>query len=519
MTQRMALTLPPSYETLNDKRDAYLQPREIRKLAKQHGRYWAFHRIPTTVALPGNRFAKSLAGFTSHTNETDFRELIREFTEAGCPRPSGYADVFHEKFRSPRVNWSINALISGYTAGGWQQAITPGISKGRYYKYDLRSAYLWSASCGMPDTRSYSHSLKPGIKGLDGLYLVKLLELSPGAPFPFNTHYNCLATNQEIELYNLRIGEIVDGVVWQGTIDPTPIIRAVRQVSVWKEAARAFWGRWGQVAKLECVSRSNKWLLPNPALNIPWAHAITSRVRMRLWEASKDAIHVYVDSVITPHQLPTGTNVGDWRLEKVYDAGVFVRGPGQYGCLNADKLDRMAGVAKDSAGRYTSIALRDDAPITVLPEMNTMATERNAKTMAEFFKFRRIGQTVAGRVTEHKPGKPGMGEFIVMSPAIIAANGTMHRYKAVAIGLTTDLAAKISPSDKGQFLSLSFVDTEPTDKGSERKIFKVLVLTKDEMVMYAKTDGIVRVDDVYRKPDGEDGQPVPDDEDEAVEPF
>ena len=77
---------------------------------------------------------------------------------------------------------------------------------------------------------------------------------------------------------------------------------------------------------------------------------------MRLWEYSKHAAHVYVDSVITTEQLPTGDELGDWRLEKTYPAGVFVKGAGQYGDLNAHKMERYAGLVEDSPQRNNSVA-------------------------------------------------------------------------------------------------------------------------------------------------------------------
>lgn len=146
MKGRAALSLPPTYGTINDKQDAYMPPLQLRRLAKESGRYWSFHSIPTTVALPNNRYAKSLNSFLDHDDEPSFRELLREYSDFGVPRPSSYADVFHDTFKSPRVPWSINALLAPCLAGGWQQAIATGAHRGKTYrKYDMRSAYLWAA--------------------------------------------------------------------------------------------------------------------------------------------------------------------------------------------------------------------------------------------------------------------------------------------------------------------------------------------------------------------------------------
>lgn len=353
MTSRAALSLPPTYGVIRDKQDAYLHPNEIRKLTKQYNRHWRFNDCPTTVALDGYRFAKSLNGFTSHPDEQSFMELLREYDFYNVPRPSGYADVFHEHFKSPRVNWSVNAVLSPALAGAWQEATNVGIHFGKYYRYDMRSAYLWAATLGFPDPTTYQRSIK---LRENGLYRVKLLAPSPGAPFPFNQATECLATRLEMETYNLRVASVITGVTWTSTIPGDPIIDAVRLVSTWKQAGRSYWGRWAMASKVECVAGDKHWYLPNTALNIPWAHLVISRVKMRLWEFTKHAVHVYVDSVITSERLPTGDNIGDWRLEKEYPGGVLVRGPGQYGDLNERRLEKMAGAAHGSPLRNNPVA-------------------------------------------------------------------------------------------------------------------------------------------------------------------
>lgn len=356
MKGRAALLLPPTFQTINENADAYVDALALRKLVKGSARFWSFHQAPTTVALPNNRYAKSLNGFQDHVdNESKFQELIREYSDYGVPRPGGYADVFHERFISPRVRWSVNAVLAPALAGGWQAAISPGVHKGTFYKYDMRSAYLWAATAGMPATNTYHRSKTPW-KSKDGVFRIKLLRNPGNVPFPFCQARECLATNLEIETYNLPIAEVIDGVTWDGLMDPSAIIAAVKTVSTWKQAGRAYWGRWGQSEKITCHANGKTWNLPNIALNIPWAHTVISRVRMRLWKAARQAVHVFIDSVITPERLRTGDKLGDWRLEKTYD-GVFIRGPGQYGSLNEERLERYAGRAKDSPDRRISAAL------------------------------------------------------------------------------------------------------------------------------------------------------------------
>lgn len=350
MTGRAALSEQPTYLSIEDGRDAYVAPLRLRQLAKEHGRFWSFHATPTTVALPGNCYAKSLQPFTHHQDEASFRTLLDEFAGLGVARPGGYADVFHERFHSPRVNHSVNAMLAPAFAGGWQDSLKPGWHRGTFYRYDMRSAYLWAATLGLPDTKTYTRSQNGRrVAGrFSGVFRVRLMEPNSSAPFPFNRATECLATTEEIETYSLKIAEILDGVIWKKTLDGDKILEAIRAVSCWKLAARAYWGRWAQMQRVKCVANGKTWYLPNMALNIPWAHVIVSRVKMRLWEMSADAVHVFVDSVITPQKLPVGENLGDWRLEKIYPGGVVVRGPGQYGDIYDEKLEKSSGIPKGS---------------------------------------------------------------------------------------------------------------------------------------------------------------------------
>lgn len=353
ITKRPALALAPTFGEIVDGRDAYISHPQLRALAKQHGRYWSFHSIPTTVALPDNRFAKSLKGFTNHQEESQFRELLREYADHGVPRPSGYADVFHKLYYSPRVPWSVNALLAPAFAGGWQAHLHPlkTVFRGTHYKYDMRSAYLWAATLGLPDSESYQRSLKPGKTKYDGIYRFETRPVA-GAPFPFDQAHECIATNQEIELYGLPVLKVIDGVIWKNMLAPQKLLDAIMAVSTWKQAGRSYWGRWAQMQRIKCTANGRDWFIPNLALNIPLAHLIVSRVKMRLWLASRNAVHVFVDSVITPEKLETGDKVGDWRLEKTYTNGVVVKATGQYGSIDDLKLERMAGVPKDSPARF-----------------------------------------------------------------------------------------------------------------------------------------------------------------------
>lgn len=348
---RDALARRPTIGWMKEGRDSYVTRNQLRLLVTQGAsRYWTFHDAPTTVETPGNTYAKLWDRFTSHLTVAGMRELLREYGEKGVPRPGGYADIFHKRFISPRVPYTVNALLAPLLAGGWQEAISVGAHPGVFHKYDMRSAYLWAGSLGLPDVKTYRRSthIHPDKAGI---YAVELVRPAPHAPFPFNRARRCLATTQEIEIYGLEIAQVYSGIRYGELTDPAKMLEAVRAVSTWKEAGRSYWGRWGQRARVRCHAGDNSWNLPNVTQNIPWAHLIISRVRERLWNYSAGAVHVYVDSVITPAVLPVGLDIGDWKLEKTYGAGVIIKGPGQYGDIAGRTLDRMAGVPKNSSLR------------------------------------------------------------------------------------------------------------------------------------------------------------------------
>lgn len=353
-TKRPALSLAPTVGTIVTGRDAYLSAGHLRQLVTPRGRYWTFHDLPTTVELSGGKaatYAKSLDRFTDHAEHpAAFLELLREYADNGVPRPGGYADVFHDVYPSPRVPWSVNATLAPAFAGGWQQAIRCGVHPGTHYRYDMRSAYLWAGSLGLPDPKTYRRDARPNADR-PGVYRIQLAAPVVGAPFPFDRAREVLASSEEIEVYSLPVARVLAGYRWTGTLDPAPLLDAVRRVSTWKQAGRSYWGRWGQTARVQCHAGGRAWTLPNIAANVPWAHMIVSRVKMRLWESATDAVHVYVDSVITPHELPTSPELGAWKLERVYPAGVVIRGPGQYGDAQERRLERMAGVPKGSTLR------------------------------------------------------------------------------------------------------------------------------------------------------------------------
>lgn len=109
--------------------------------------------------------------------------------------------------------------------------------------------------------------------------------------------------------------------------------------------------------------------------------------------------------------------------------------------------------------------------------------------MSGFFKFTQIGQAVAGRITRFAQGDSDKGPFIALSPVMVSneRGAVMQQWESCAVGLSTDLALKISERDVGSLVTITFKDKEPTTKGSPRKIFTVMELSVDEMRELAAT--------------------------------
>lgn len=353
---RAALETLPTWNLVAPGQDAYVGPQILARQLPHARRWWTFNGRISTVERDDATLVKSVRPFLGHPTLPEFNELIEESASvAGVHRPTGYADVFHKLYPSPYTTPSFNAALRARFAGGWQEAIRPGTHKGLWRRYDVRSAYLWAATEGMPDPRSY----RPvgAIQRHPALYRVEIEYCPKGAPFPYNSTRDVLATDDEIELYSLPVKRVISGISWRTMLPPEPIIKAVQSVSYWKYPARMYWGRWAQMGAVECNSANgNAWPMRNPRANIVWAHLIVGRVRSLVWQQARGAVHVYVDSLITQSKLRTGACLGDWRLEEEYPDGVSIMGPGHYGHPHKP-AQKWAGVAKGDPRRASPLTI------------------------------------------------------------------------------------------------------------------------------------------------------------------
>ena len=183
----------PLYRNVAVGYDSYLADPEIMDLLPGASRSWRFNGKVRSMQLHGG-YMKSLSGFGDHANdEWDFLTLMQDLYERGIKRPSSYSSVFHSLVKSPFIKWSFNGPFVDWFAGGWEEAKFTGEQYGKHFQYDINSAYLWSLTEGLPDTRTYRaedypHPVYSEMNGFaePGLYLIELEAPVPDAPYPFS---------------------------------------------------------------------------------------------------------------------------------------------------------------------------------------------------------------------------------------------------------------------------------------------------------------------------------------------
>lgn len=285
---------------------------------------------------------KRLEKFHAHgSDEESFRDFLREANEYGCHRPSSYPDVFHSSFLSARVHRGVNRLFGPVAHFAWQEAIRPGKHAGHWRRYDINRAYLWASTQGLPVVKSFRYA-KDFSGNYPGLYRIIQQDVQPSAPYPFCVYRDVNATSDEIDEYGLRVESVVGGVVWTDNLPSDACTRVIDGMSFGKFVSKSYWGRWASNKGVTCITPGKAWELPDNKQNLVWAHLIVSRVKRRLYEYASTAAHVYVDSIIVPHEIPIGGGLGEWKLEKDYPQGVWIARTGMYGA-DPQHIDAATG--------------------------------------------------------------------------------------------------------------------------------------------------------------------------------
>jgi len=261
-------------------------------------------------------------------------DLLGSLAPLGIRQPASYGSCYHALAESvPKVTHTINNIFAWWPGGPWQEAKATGTFLGKHYRYDLCSAYRWAATLGLPDTKTFrvwkSHK---DPRSVNGLWVVALHQTDANrVPALLAGPGPVVVSSEDLRLYDITPARIYRGVTWSESLPGDFVEKTLAQLPCAKQSGRAYWGRWITRDRLTCRTANNEWSLPNFATNFVWGFLIIARVRARVWQVSKQALHVYVDEVIVPHEIETGGNIGDWHLKETYEHGVDVRGTGWLG--------------------------------------------------------------------------------------------------------------------------------------------------------------------------------------------
>jgi hypothetical protein len=263
-------------------------------------------------------------------DDAELAALLEECSARNVTRPSSFGDLFHQRNFAPRMRAGHRKLFPTIP-GGWAGTRFDPIYRGHLYQYDIRSAYLWALSLGLPDPATFRR-----VRRVDGpgLYWAPS-PAYPYLPYPWNKPGMYPATIEEIEALPISWREIKYGVAFTpDTFDTSPWVADIMGWREWKKVGRSYWGRWAATGSVLAQTTNyegevnTERELPDPSRNPIWAAIITSRLRLRLWwlvdSGERKVFRVVTDSIVTDTPLDTGENVGDWKLAKEFPKGGII---------------------------------------------------------------------------------------------------------------------------------------------------------------------------------------------------
>lgn len=274
--------------------------------------------------------------------------MLDALERVGVYHPSSYADCYHKLAPSTRIiPWTFNGMFLFWRGGPWEEARQKGSYGGDWWRYDLISAYRWAATLGLPNPESYraiEHSTRANKPGLWIFEPSTRTQARNDLPAVYRGKDIFVASTEDIDGYRMT-GKILRGVTWDTMHPGTYVDDTLNKLPCGKQSARAYWGRWVARDRLAVWTAKREWQLKSFAANFVWGWLIVGRVRMRVWEQSAKAAHVYVDEVVVPHTIDTGNRPGHWHLKEHYPDGIDVHRTGHYGARNSQPA-MQTGVKK-----------------------------------------------------------------------------------------------------------------------------------------------------------------------------
>lgn len=327
----------------------YVPEKEIHERYKTACVAYMYHNRPRTLMLSNNSFIK-----VRFCTDEDLYYLRSTAAALGIDKantycPSSWASLYHDPFPMPqRARHTDRLYFPAHISGSWEECRTRGDVEGAQ-EYDMISAYGWS---GLRDVPEFHTSWPTDKYEGAGLYLVKIRGY--GVPI-IPPHLRIAATQQkavwvtdeEIERLDLKF-DVVRGLRFARYWNPGNRIKRILDVAperVWKKVFRAYWGVWLAAIGTTCraIRTGKTWTLPNRLYDPISAHYIISRVRLRVADYADKAAHIFTDAVITRESVPTGSEIGDWRIKNNYKLVKF-KHAGRFNYVTSDGNAGQKGV-------------------------------------------------------------------------------------------------------------------------------------------------------------------------------
>jgi len=295
-------------------------------------------RGQVSTRIEGDLVTKSADPFGSVRAAYECLEVWKQLGYSGYP--SSPASFFREAFLqakkegriTSRVVASLNHLLAAHFDGMWIDANQTGALSGTWHHYDLNSAFLWAGLSGNLPARCVPYD---GHERWVGVMDVRGSDRMLPAPMGWG---RAVVTSRDVEFYGIEGDVKVAFGLSDWTVDLWEALRPLQELpeEAFKTVTQAYWGTFAMRrkvvgAKYEGGKQVKTWEIGNRVQNLAWAAIITHRIMRKVWSAAREQeAVVYVDSVLIPHELDTGTRIGAWKKEGTYPGGVFVAAPGQW---------------------------------------------------------------------------------------------------------------------------------------------------------------------------------------------